>query len=87
MVVHLFTSRESLKWINATYRSYNCIAAEVERSLDFLAASPTLLYTVFPLLREVLLANSPIITDNILPVPAWLKNSVKYRCKATKLKA
>lgn len=68
------------------YWPYNPIAAQVEWSLDFLAASPTHLDIVFLFPREVLLANSPIITNSVLLVPAWLKN-VKYRCKATKLKA
>lgn len=56
------------------YWPYNPIAAEVEWSLDFLAASPTHLDIVFLFPREVLLANSPIITNNVLLVPAWLKN-------------
>lgn len=56
------------------YWPYNPVAAEVKRSLDFLAASPTRLDIVFLFPREVLLANSPIITNNVLLVPPWLKN-------------
>ena len=43
-------------------------------AISRLAASPTRLAIVFLFPREVLLANGPIITNNILPVPAWLKN-------------
>lgn len=54
-------------------KDHRILSLKVERSPDFLAASPTHLGIVFLFPREVLPADSPTLSNNILPVSAWLK--------------